>query len=96
MLVVALQAVGSHGAEDGPDTADAQNSRQEADVEQDLLLPRFQLVHHLMIVDVEIFERERHHGQHGGAYRSVMTEVSHGKRLQLDFKQECDFREAEL
>lgn len=96
MLVVALQAVGSHGAEDGPDTADAQNSRQEADVEQDLLLPRFQLVHHLMIVDVEIFEGERHHGQHGGAYRSVMTEVSHGKRLQLDFKQECDFREAEL
>lgn len=78
MLVVALQAVGSHGAQDGPDTADAQNSRQEADEEQDLLLPRFQLVHHLMIVDVEVFERERHHGQHGGAYRSVTTGESHG------------------
>lgn len=41
MLVVALQLVGSHGAEDGPDAADAQRSSQEAGIEQDLLLTRF-------------------------------------------------------
>lgn len=69
VLVVALQAIGSHGTEDGPDAADAQRSSQEAGVEQDLLLPRVQLVRHVMSVNVEIFERERHHGQHGRAYK---------------------------
>lgn len=67
VLIVALQAVGPHGTEDGPDAADAQCSSQEADVEQDLLLPRFQLVRHVMSVNVEIFKRECHHGQHGCA-----------------------------
>lgn len=67
MLIVALQAIGSHGTEDGPDTADAQCSSQKADVEQDLPLPRLQLVRHVMSVNVEVFERECHHGQHGCA-----------------------------
>lgn len=67
VLIVALQAIGSHGTEDGPNAADAQCSSQEAGVEQDLLLPRFQLVRHVMSVNVEIFERESHHGQHGCA-----------------------------
>lgn len=67
MLIVALQAVGSHGAEDGPDAADAQCSSQEASVEQDLLLPRVQVVRHVMSVNVEIFKWECHHGQHGCA-----------------------------
>lgn len=67
MLVVALQAVGSHWTEDGPDPADAQRSSQEADVEQDLLLPRFQLVGYVVRVNIEIFEGESHYGQHGCA-----------------------------
>lgn len=67
VLVVALQVVGTHGAEDGPDAADPQRGSQEAGVEQDLLLPVFQLVRHVMSVDVEIFEGKRHHGQHGCA-----------------------------
>ena len=67
VLIVALQAVGPHGTEDGPDATDAQCSSQEAGVEQDLLLPMFQLVRHVMSVNVEIFERECHHGQHGRA-----------------------------
>lgn len=67
MLVVALQAVGSHGTEDGPDASDAQCSGQEPGVEQDLLVPTLQLVGHVMGVDVEIFKGESHHGQHGCA-----------------------------
>lgn len=64
MLVVGLQAVGPHGTENGPDAADAQRSSQEAGVEQDLLLLRFQPVEHVMSVDVEILKGERHHRQH--------------------------------
>lgn len=67
VLIVALQAIGSHGTKDGPDATDAQCSSQEAGVEQDLLLPRFQLVCHVMSVNVEIFEWECHHGKHGCA-----------------------------
>lgn len=67
MLVVALQAVGSHGTENGPDPTDAQRSSQEASIEQDLLLPRFQLVGYVMRVNVEIFKWECHHRQHGCA-----------------------------
>lgn len=73
VLIVALQTIGSHGTEDGPDAADAQCSSQKADVEQDLLLPRFQQVCHVMSINVEIFKRECHHGQHGCAYKSMMT-----------------------
>jgi len=69
VLIVALQAVGSHGTQDGPDAADAQCSGQEAGVEQDLLVPRFQLVRHVMSVNVEVFKRECHHGQHGCAWK---------------------------
>ena len=65
VLVVALQAVGTHGAEDGPDAADAQSGSQEAGVEQDLLLPGLQPVGHVMSVDVEILKGKCHHGQHG-------------------------------
>lgn len=67
MLVVALQAVGSHGTEDGSDPTDAQHSSQEASVKQDLLFPRLQLVCYVMRVYVEIFEWECHHGKHGCA-----------------------------
>lgn len=64
VLIVALQAVGSHWTEDGPDASDAQRSSQEAGVEQDLLISRLQLVRHVMSVNVEIFKRKCHHGQH--------------------------------
>lgn len=67
MLVVALQAVGSHGTEDGPDPTNAKRSGEEAGVKQDLLLPRLQLVGYVMRVDVEIFEWECDHGKHGCA-----------------------------
>lgn len=67
MLVVSLQAVGTHGTEDGPDATDAQCNSQEAGVEQDLLLPGLQLVRHVVSISVEIFERERNHRQHGRA-----------------------------
>ena len=65
VLVVALQAVRSHGAEDGPDTPDAQCSCQEPSVEQNLLLPWLQLVSHMMSVYVEVLEWESHHWEHG-------------------------------
>lgn len=69
MLVVALQAVGSHGTEDGSDPTDAQRSSQEASVEQNLLLLRLQLVGYVMRVDVEIFERECYHRKHDCAWK---------------------------
>lgn len=65
MLIVALQAVGSHRTQDGTNAADAQRSSQEAKVEQHLLLSLFQEVRYVMGVDVEIFEWECHHGKHG-------------------------------
>lgn len=65
VLVVALQTVGPHGTEDSPDAADAQGGSQEPQVEQQLLLSGFQVVRYVMGVDVEVLERERHHGKHG-------------------------------
>ncbi len=67
MLIVALQVIGTQGTEDGSDATNAQCHSQEASVEQDLLLPRFQLVRHVMGVNVEIFEWKCNHGQHGCA-----------------------------
>lgn len=67
MLIVALQAIGSHGTKDGPDATDAKGSSQEACVEQYLLLPRFQLVCHMMSVNVEIFKWESNYRKHGCA-----------------------------
>lgn len=69
VLIVTLQTVGPHGTEDSPDAADAQGGSQEAQVEQQLLLSRFQVVRNVMGVDVEIFKRERHHGKHGCTWR---------------------------
>lgn len=74
MLVVGLQAVGSHGTKDGPDAANAQRSSQEAGVEQNLLIPSVQLVGHVMSVDVEVFKGKRHHWQHGCAYNRVQLQ----------------------
>lgn len=68
MLIAALQTVGSHRTQDSTNAADAQGSRQKANVEQNLLLSRFQMVRYVMGVDVEIFEWERHHGKHGCAW----------------------------
>ena len=65
VLIVSLEAVGAHGAEDCPDAPDAKCGRQKAGIEQQLLLSRFQLVYHVMRVDVKIFKWERNHWKHG-------------------------------
>lgn len=62
VLVATLQAVGSHWTQDSTNAADAQCCSQKANVEQNLLLSRFQVVRYVVGVDVEIFEWECHHG----------------------------------
>lgn len=64
MLIVTLQTVGTHRTQDSTNAADAQRSRQKANVEQHLLLSRFKVVRYVMGVDVEIFKGECHHGKH--------------------------------
>lgn len=65
MLIVALQTVSSHRTQDSTNAANAQCSSQKANVEQNLLLSRFQMVRYVMGVNEEIFEWECHHGKHG-------------------------------
>ena len=82
MLIVALQVVGPHGTEDGSNAPDAERGSQQARVEQDLLLMRFQMVGHVVRVDVEVLEWEGNHWQHGSACKDGELEDPH---FLLDF-----------